>query len=425
MQLDFKRFDKDWVMPVEGTLGNKAQNLFVNRDAAKAAGFKRPEAVVMPWEYLKAAPNPADFVLSVIDQWLPNWRRVYLRSNAPDEDNGQRIPGLYSTETIWHNDRDYAPELVTRVIESYDTVWARRSRKIRGVPETGMGLLLERAISEKPADCVGTYTQGYGWAKLLFVDPKEGHQAMTKPPLKECFVTNGKIERPCAIPEEKPATLKEGITRAEFIRRAYAMTEERIARQLDDLVVHLPKQEGKGWEIEFLAWLSDSYVAQITPVVSRSPITVPDLESAFLVKEVVGTGDYTLDGILTLPIGKASRLNEFDASHKNYTVLTPFMAVSGSDGRRAMTLLSLLNARAFVLMKTPFGFHEPLAAHVKQYLRNTGVAFSVLYPAFGIEQEPEQALYSPTKHRIVADEISGKGVVLLNEPLRPFEALKF
>ncbi len=419
MRIGFKRFDEDWVLPVDGTQGNKSRNLFLHRDAARAAGFKRAKAVVVPWEYLKAVQNPAGFVLSTIDEWLPGWKRVFVRSDAPDEDNGQRIPGLYSTETIWHMDRDYAPELISRVIESYDTIWARRSRKMRNVSETGMGLLLERAVNDvngNLADCVGTYTNCDGLAKILFADPREGHKAMIRPPFKDCLVNNGVIESTEVFQEERFDFYS-----GKYVKCGNEIVERIIAQRLSSLVMSLPKQEGRGWEIEFLAWLSDSYVAQITPIVNHPPVKVPDLESAFDVKEVVGTGDFTLDGILAVPILGAHDLHGFDATHSNYTVLTTFTALSVLDGSGARDVLSLLNARAFLIANALYESHHiSLAPHVEQYLRNTGVALWISFPGM---EHPNFAAYSPTPHGIVADEASGKAVVLLKEPLRPFEPI--
>lgn len=403
MQISFERFDKDWILPVEGTLGNKAYNLFANREAIAAAGFRRPEAVAVPWEYLKAVPNPTHFVLSVIDQWLPDWRRVYARSNAPDEDADRRIPGLYSTEHIWHKDRAYVGTLVEKVLDSYRTVVARRSRKMRGVPESGMGLLLERAVSDTEADYAGSYTECGGLQKLLFAWPDQMHRAMTFPPKKSYRVINGRIEA------------------------GHTSEEGEIARRLNDLAARLPRIDGKGWEIEFLVHKREMYAAQLTPVIKHPQVIVPDgVQSIYEVSKVVGTGDYVLNGILWNPLSDMARTTDlpafekFDAEHKDYAVLTQEIAIADIERTHGQLFMFLLNARAFLIIdKKPFS--SPLAAHVEQYLRNTGVALEI-----GNHLDlPLEPAYSPTKLRVIADEASGKAVVLLNEPLRPFERIRF
>lgn len=400
MQIGFKRFDKDWILPIDGTLGNKAQNLFANREAIAAAGFRRPEAVVVPWEYLRQVFKPEQFVLSITDEWLPGWSRVYVRSNAPDEDADRRIPGLYSTEHIWHKDRAYVGTLVERVIGSYRTVVARRSRKMRGVPESGMGILLERAVSDTEADYAGSYTECGGSSELLFAWPDQLHKAMTFPPKKSYRVINGRIEAD------------------------HTSEEGKIAARLTDLAARLPRIEGKGWEIEFVVHKGEIYAAQVTPSIKHHPIVVPQgVQSFFEVGQVVGTGNYSLDGILHMPPFPNERgiraLEKFDSKQANYAVLTKEVAISSVNRDSSQLFMWLLNAHAFLITNMQGAAH-PLVAHTRQYLRNTGVALEVK----GSWDVPFGPFYSPTKLRVIADEASEKAVVLLEEPLRPFERLE-
>ncbi|MBI3036472.1 hypothetical protein HYY73_01775 [Candidatus Woesearchaeota archaeon] len=399
MRIAFERFDKDWILPVEGTLGNKAQNLFANREAIAAAGFRRPEAVVVPWEYLKAAPDPSSFVLSVIDTWLSGWQRVYVRSNAPDEDTDRRIPGLYSTEHIWNEDRAYAETLVERVLDSYGTVVARRSRKMRGVQESEMGLLLERAVSDANVDYAGSYTEFGDSSKVLFAWPEYMHLTMTRSPMKSYSVTDGRIQAD------------------------HTPEEGEIARRLDDLVTRLVHIEGKGWEIEFLVHKGEMYAAQVTPVIMHPQLIMPNgVQSVFEVGQVVGTGDYSLDGVLwTSPFpgeGHIQALEKFDSEHANYAVITEKLAINSTNRAGGQLFMSLLNARAFLITNIWRG-SSSLASHVEQYLRNTGVALEIR-ESLDLPLEPA---YSPTKLRVVADESSGKGVVILDGSWQPYEKL--
>src|SRR3972149_2249839 len=118
-----------WILPHEGTMGNKARNLYANTPAILSTGFFVPKSLVVPSEYLSEAKNKPEVVWKTIDGYFPGWRRMVVRSNAPDEDAGNRCPGLYESVDGWHEDADYGKGLIEKVIHSYNKQSAQLRRK--------------------------------------------------------------------------------------------------------------------------------------------------------------------------------------------------------------------------------------------------------------------------------------------------------
>ena len=83
------------ILPEEGTLGNKAQNLLNNTPAIKGQGLNIPRSLVIPFEYFKSVGDPYDFILAQVDKYFPNWKRTVVRSSAPEEDIDFRFPGQF------------------------------------------------------------------------------------------------------------------------------------------------------------------------------------------------------------------------------------------------------------------------------------------------------------------------------------------
>ncbi|MEK6854023.1 MAG: hypothetical protein AABX60_01690, partial [Nanoarchaeota archaeon] len=108
----------------------------------------------------------------------------------------------------------------------------------------------------------------------------------------------------------------------------------------------------------------------------------------------------------------------FYSEHANYAVITEKLAINSTYRSGGQLFLSLLNARAF-LVANIFTGSASLASHAEQYLRNTGVALEIR-ESLDLPFEPA---YSPTRLRVVADESSGKGVVILDGSWQPYEKL--
>ena len=170
--------EENWILPVQGTFGNKARDLYNNHPIIVANGAKVPKSLVVPFEYLKNARDPKAYTLELIDKYFPNWLRILVRSNAPDEDVGLRFPGLYTSEHLWHTDRSYATALIDRVIASYNRDAAKTRRSQLGLPELGMCLLIMEPVTNTPgefdANYAGCFSDIGELGVLTFNNPKRG-----------------------------------------------------------------------------------------------------------------------------------------------------------------------------------------------------------------------------------------------------------
>ena len=146
MKIDFIEKD-NWILPIKGNLGNKAKNLLENSQIIKECDFKIPRSLVIPYEYLQTSKNPEEFTLRQIDKYFPDWKKILVRSNAPDEDLNFRVPGLYISEYIYYKDREYALVLINDVIESYNNHKPKLIRKQLGLEERAMCILAQENIS--------------------------------------------------------------------------------------------------------------------------------------------------------------------------------------------------------------------------------------------------------------------------------------
>jgi len=110
MKHEFKQ-EGNWILPVEGTLGNKAKNLYENREMIDMLDFKMPRSLVIPYEYMRFE-GAFYYMIDWMQEHFPGHKKVVVRSNAPDEDVGYREPGKYVSrilEDIHDNRTVYDP----------------------------------------------------------------------------------------------------------------------------------------------------------------------------------------------------------------------------------------------------------------------------------------------------------------------------
>ncbi len=383
--------DGRWIMPVEGTIGNKSRNLYNNSGVIEACSFKIPRSLVIPFEYLKGH-SPYHFTLEQIDAYFPGWKRIMLRSDAPDEDVMARMPGLYTSEHLWRPDRDSSYFLFERVISSYKNYTAWRARTAFNIPYLGMGLLIQPIVSNTgedfDADYVGCYSDIGELALLTFNEPKNGERAMEKPPLKRTWVEDGKL------------------------RGKYSARERKLAYNLSLLAGALPEIEGRGWEIEFAAGKDSDFVVQTTPVKkfpAGEELSVPEnLESVFECEDAVGKGKRVSHGgiLYVPPAATLEEFAQFDRSYKDYFVVCSHLAIIGQE----KVLYMFQNATGLIDMGHIF-LRNAFPAHTGQLIREGKVA--VLGDFKERFDWPSEPAFSPTMAVIEADEFKGLGAVYL------------
>ena len=400
-----------WALPVGGTLGNKSRNLLENRVRILSQGLKIPRSVSVPFEYIQAAELKEQFVLEQTDRYFPNWLSIFVRSDAPDEDSNRRFPGLYESEHIWHRDRKPALCFISNVLGSYNNRPAQIRRGQYGMAEMGMGVLLQEPVTNTPGDFDASHTGAFSdigeFALLNFTNPEEGLSAMKRPSLRKYWV------------DEK------GIIQADA-----ATFERDLAYKLRKLVNDLPKNDGKGWEIEFAVNREGTYIVQTTPVAKSGKVNIPyNIKNLFQSIAVVGTNSVVTNGILFAPHHEQFQLEDFvrfDVMHKNYCLVTVPENITLSGTARLRLLDYALNPKV-IIIDTGEVLYNPLAAHVEQYMREGRIAMRGHFtdtPLSGAHVFGSDflrsgrycgLLYSPTKLIVIADEVSGNAVVGLSD----------
>ncbi len=394
--------EKDgWVLPTSGTIGNKSRNLLNNRTRILERGLKIPRSLTIPWEYLKSTEHPEWFVLEQIDKHFPDWRHVLVRSDAPDEDLRRRFSGQYYSELLWHEDRgpETSDYFIQKVLGSYDRRCAMIRRSRLGLPERGMGLLIQPSVSNSPdrfdADYSGFFSDIGEFSLLGFTNPSMNVNAMQSGPLRKYWVSQkGELE-------SAPETHDDPV----------------IARGLSALAHALPAIDGKGWEIEFLQNKEGLYVVQTTPVDKRGKVIVPDaIDSIFDARVVVGTDERVVDGVLCVPyLGysisevlngsrkiELEKLIEFDASHANYCLVTAHNNIS-LDDLSPQLLQYVMSPSVVIDLETAFIRSFP--PHVEQFMREGRVALAGDFNGkAGFEPRLARLAYSPTRLVVRANE---------------------
>ena len=418
MQTDFIERE-NWILPVEGTLGNKAQNLINNERIVKSHGFNIPRSLVIPYEYLQIVTSPTDFVLEQIDKYFPRWLRIFVRSNAPDEDLNYRFPGQYVSEHLWHTDRLPALQFIDNVLYSYTRPAPKLRRRQLGLPDLGMCLLIQEPVTNSPGEFDPSYSGCFSdigeLALLFFTNPAAGLDAMKSKPLKRYYV-------------ERDGTL----------RGDYFSLEQDLASRLRRLTYDLPTINGKGWEIEFVGNQNGAYVVQTTPIVKKTRVEIPtELDNVFNTIAVVGTDTIITDGILYVPffIPTREHVVSFDVSNSNYALATDHINLT----KDSDMLQYVVNPSVIIDLTTGFWRGHPFAPHIEQYMREgrigiagtfTGNLASILMTNSQRSRNQHQdenlgPFYSPTKLVVVADEVSQRGFVgLADKQLHDFVSLE-
>ncbi len=428
--LDFVERD-GWILPTEGTLGQKASNLKANTEAIKAAGFSIPRSMVIPFEYLDAVDKDPIFVINNINTHFPNLEVVIVRSSAPDEDLVTRIPGQYDSAALYRW-KPSGKHTIENVIKSYNLPAAARKRAAFGMPEKGMSLLIQEPVSRirDPfyPDYLGCYTEIPNGALLTFNNPTAGVDSMKSEPFKKDWINSD-------------GTLREP-TREPWVGT--------LAEKLTQLAHSLPSLPRKGWEIEFVGVDSTTYIVQTTPVAKS---IAPDLshaqpaENIFSLRKarltgnngeplyddllsmdpVIGTGEVNTNGILFVPDRDFSvnSLVEFDSMHQNYCLITRHIVLSYL-AFRYKSPLEFITRHLAHLDLIPNYWEQgkrPFSSHFAQSLREGRVMLGGRFPKSieprlqyleGIDKGP--MLYSPARLHIRADEFSQQAHVQLLDP---------
>lgn len=426
MKIDFTD-DGTWVLPIDGTLGNKAQNLLRNTKAIKTNGLKVPRSLVIPFEYLGQTGDPEQFTLDQIDKYFPNWMKIIVRSNSPDEDVHFRFPGQYVSEEIWHKDRGYAPKLINDVLESYKKPAAQLRRETLGLEELGMCLLVQEPVENTPglldADYSGSFSDIGELALLTFANPSAGLRAMMVRSAERYWVDHeGNLDKEAS--EDKAG----------------------IGYSLRKLIKDLEKIDEKGWEIEFVQNKEGLYVVQTTPVVKKERVKIPDdADNLFDYVQILGTGEAKTDGILYVPSFTwhfhPKPLLEFDKLHKNYALVVTHPVISSN--MQTKILEYLINPAVIIDVERSFFPGHPFSIHVAQYMREGRLGLAGTFKGELGEilvawdkydsggrlwktPDKERVLHSPTKLFVMSDEISQKGLVALaDRQIKPFKPLAY
>lgn len=225
--------------------------------------------------------------------------------------------------------------------------------------------------------------------------------------------------------------------------------QHNLAYRLQKLVDAFPRQEGKGWEVEFVSKNDkEVYVVQTTPIARSPPLAVPDtLENMFMGREFVGIGEKRTQGILIAPFFTdhstlsriAHHLVNFDVHHRDYCLITNHLNIARTSFNS--NILEYLR-NAAVILDIGGGMRatdEHYAPHIMQFMREGKVAmegYFLLQEVFPVAHTLDSDLflnnkpissirYSSAQLYVSVDEINRKGIVaLVNQDPVVFSPLK-
>jgi hypothetical protein len=416
---DFRQEGK-WILPVRGTMGRKAQNLLDNSQAIKDWNFEIADpSLVIPFEYYDESPESRLAVQKIIKHFFPNTPLIGVSSNSPDEDVGERIPGLYSSRAISIED-DRLTFGLQAVINSYYSQTARILRQRRGLPEQGMSLLVRPFIN---ATFSGSFSYFGDKSLLTFTNPEKGMDSMQSPNNRTLWVDeNGEIYK----------------TQDRF------SGDDQFSGRLHRLATSLPRHQDKGWEIEFLATTNDRgidafYIMQTTPIKKLSDFQVTRGKNpVFHAHDMTGFGEFVTDGLVYLPVlrdnekrGMVETLTTFNQRCANYALLSLHVNI-----KNARELIEVSNAKVLFDIYDLGGPVHPLSAHLSQQFRQNGSALvgSFLDPKLsGIElmnlelklnfqhnSRNLRGMYSPTRIRTQVNEFKKEAYIEAIGEVQPF-----
>jgi len=411
INLEFK-IEGNWILPTKGTFGNKARNLYDNQGVIANHGFKIPRSMVIPYEYL-AYGYPA--IVDIIHHYFGNGKTVAIRSNSPDEDLGERTPGLYRSEAVELNkDRVGTQDIIGAVVDSYNYYDADFRRKELRLENKGMCLLVQDFI---PADYSGSFSDLGETGILTFTNSQMGMRAMTEKPFSKYRVDlKGKI-----------------ISKNLMHTHTY---EEYIAERLRRLSSALPKLgNDKGWETEFVFNEEGKYIVQTTPIKRQASfVVVPSERNIFDPREVIGRGSFRTNGILYLPFSKPRLVSRVDDSMENYCIVTNYHGVSRGVGEGSLERARKSNVLICIEDRFP-GLH-PFSAHVAQFIRegdrcamvgrftNDMNKYLLSSDDISLSDQHMYGLFSPTQLDIQADESLNLVNIEIIGEAKPFERIE-
>jgi hypothetical protein len=338
-----------WTLPLNGTFGKKAENLYNNTPVILDCGWNIPRSIVIPYEYYQMEGGNY-YMLDDISEHFKDCEFVAIRSSSPDEDLGGRTPGLYHSEKVRHKDRNKAMSQLESVLRSYYNPQAFFRREKEGLPTRGMSLLVQEWL---PTKFCGSFSDIGETAVLLFADATNGIEAMLKPSRRKLFVNSkGEID----------------------MNSHYITTyDQQWAKGLRRITNQLPSLGEKGWELEFSVTDEKEYILQTTPIKKQPRFEVISTDNnIFDSREVIGTGTFKTNGILYLPYGGNFDMNNFDKKNKDYCLVVSGGCISKAPNNEFNPLTNASNARALIYVN-PLGYFSGLgsfAAHTEAYIRD-------------------------------------------------------
>jgi hypothetical protein len=380
-----------WTLPVSGTLGKKAENLYRNTQTILDCGWKVPRSMVIPFEYY-SREGGIYYMLDDITACFPNSEFVAVRSNAPDEDGEERTPGLYVSKKVAIHKRHSACDDLGKVLGSYESSIAEKRRKRKGVQNTGMCLLVQEWI---PAAFSGCFSDIGEIGILRFTNPTYGTESMIKPSVRDKLFVNSSGE---IVPNT----------------HYFTTYDQTWAKNLRRLVSSLPNLGKKGWELEFVISEQGEYILQTTPIKRQPRFEVRKTRNnIFECREVIGSGMFETNGILYLPTGEFD-MPSFDRAHRDYCLVICGNVITRSSHRGFPDPTNeASNARVLMYVNPDGRFIglEGFAAHAETFIRESdrcglvGKFINSFRHEMSGKLDDFKPLFLDTKLLIQADEI--------------------
>jgi hypothetical protein len=391
------RQDQMWTLPVRGTLGRKAENLYRNTQTILRCGWEVPKSMVIPFEYYQKKGG-IYYMLDDITACFPDSEFVAVRSNASNEDDGIRIPGLYLSKKVAIQDRHNAINDISLVLSSYESDFARRKRREKGLPRGHMSLLVQEWI---PTAFSGCFSDLGEIGILRFTDPTRETEAMNTPSVRQkLFIDN-------------QGNIKMNI-------HHITTYDQEWAKSLRNLTNKLPNLNERGWELEFVTVDGGKYILQTTPIKKQPGFEVKETEeNIFHSREVIGSGEFRTNGILYLPYGESFDLAKFDRRNKDYCLVVSGGCISKATTNKFNPLHLASNARA-LLYVSPEGIFSGLgsfAAHAETFIREgercglVGMFLNDFRIKMSGKDNDYEPLFLDTKLLIQTDEVEQKANV--------------
>lgn len=411
MSLEF-RVEGNWILPNKGTFGNKARNLYNNRRIIHEKGSLIPRSMVIPYEYLSFGYTA---IVDAIYRYFKDCATVAVRSNAPDEDLGERKPGLYRSEKIeLDEDRDGTEDLVGAVVKSYNYSWPTDLRRERGIRDRGMSLLVQEFA---PPDYCGSFSDIGEVGILTFTNPKHELRSMIRGALSKYRVDKG----------------------GHILAVDFPGYYNPLANRLRILASSLPTLENDlGWELEFVFNRAGMYILQTTPIKKQSSFRViPSEGNIFKSGDVTGWGNFRTNGVLYMPFVDSNILQNIERENRDYCIVTNYFGISSGADK---DLIRTKNSNVLICIEDRFPGVNPFSAHVGQFVRQRGacamlgrftneldnllVSSKEISHNFHNRGMSAPILFSPTSLDIQADEMRNASNIEVVGEMMPFVKLR-